>query len=48
MAIYSRGFNEYIGQNLNKKWNDWELNSEADIRNSNSIFFQSHDLLDIV
>lgn len=22
MAIYSKGFNEYIGQNLNKKWSD--------------------------
>jgi len=33
---------------LDKKWNEWELNSEADIRNSNSIFFQSHYFLDIL
>lgn len=33
---------------LDKKWNDWELNKEHEILNSNSIFFQSHDFLNIV
>ena len=39
---------------LDKKWNDWELGitsfeekSPKSILNSNSIFFQSHDFLDI-
>jgi hypothetical protein len=33
---------------LDKKWNDWELATEEDIRSSDSVFFQSHDNLDIV
>ena len=33
---------------LDSKWNDWELRTEEEIRNSNSIFFQSHQFLDIV
>lgn len=34
-------------QILDKKWNDWELNTEEEIKQSNSIFFQHHDFLDI-
>jgi len=33
---------------LDKKWNDWELNTEEEIRNSDSMFFQSHNFLDIL
>lgn len=33
---------------LDKKWNDWELNTEDEIRSSDSVFFQSHNHLDIV
>lgn len=33
---------------LDKKWNDWELNTEKEIRESSSVFFQSHDFLNIV
>jgi hypothetical protein len=42
-----------MGMNLNiqildKKWNDWELSTKEEIMASDSIFFQSHDHLDIV
>lgn len=33
---------------LDKKWNNWELNTREDIENSDSIFIQSHSFLDIV
>lgn len=33
---------------LDKKWNDWELETKEEIINSDSIFFQSHDHLDII
>lgn len=33
---------------LDKKWNDWELDSKEEILNSSSIFFQSHNHLDIL
>lgn len=33
---------------LDKKWNDWELDTEEEILNSDSIFFQSHKHLDIL
>lgn len=33
---------------LDKKWNNWELNSKEEILNSNSIFIQSHKYLDII
>lgn len=33
---------------LDKKWNDWELNTEEEIKGSYSVFFQSHDFLDIL
>jgi hypothetical protein len=33
---------------LDSKWNDWELGTEQEILNSDSIFFQSHDFLDII
>lgn len=33
---------------LEKKWNHWELETEEEIRNSDSVFFQSHDFLNIV
>lgn len=33
---------------LDKKWNDWALETEEEIRNSESIFFQSHNFLDIL
>jgi hypothetical protein len=32
---------------LDSKWNDWELGTEEEIKNSSSIFFQSHDFLNI-
>ena len=32
---------------LDSKWNDWELKAEEEIKNSNSIFFQSHNFLEI-
>lgn len=32
---------------LEKKWNHWELNTEEEIKASDSIFFQSHDFLEI-
>jgi hypothetical protein len=32
---------------LDVKWNDWELGTEEEIKSSNSIFFQSHDFLNI-
>jgi hypothetical protein len=38
---------QYKVQLLDKKWNDWELSTEDEIRNSNAIFFQSHDHLTI-
>lgn len=34
----------YNLETLDKKWNDWELNTEGDINNSDSILFQSHHL----
>lgn len=33
---------------LDKKWNDFELNTIEEIKASNSIFFQSHNYLDII
>lgn len=33
---------------LDKKWNHWQLDREEDIRNSKSIFFQSHKNLNIL
>jgi hypothetical protein len=33
---------------LDSKWNDWELGTEEEILNSDSIFFQSHNFLDII
>lgn len=33
---------------LDKKWNNWELNTKEEILNSDSVFFQSHDYLDII
>jgi hypothetical protein len=33
---------------LDNKWNNWELSTEDDIKNSDSIFFQSHNFLDII
>lgn len=32
---------------LDKKWNDWELETEKEIKTSDSIFFQSHNHLNI-
>ena len=32
---------------LDSKWNVWELQTKEEIKNSNSIFFQSHNFLDI-
>lgn len=32
---------------LDGKWNDWELGTEEEIKSSKSIFFQSHDFLEI-
>lgn len=33
---------------LDSKWNEWTLNEKEDILKSNSIFFQSHNYLNIV
>ena len=33
---------------LDSKWNVWELKTEEEIKASSSIFFQSHDFLDII
>jgi hypothetical protein len=33
---------------LDKKWNDWMLESEQEIKDSDSIFFQSHTNLNII
>ena len=32
---------------LDRKWNDWELNTEEEIKESSSVFIQHHDFLDI-
>jgi hypothetical protein len=32
---------------LDKKWNNWEIAEEVHIKDSNSVFFQSHNFLDI-
>lgn len=32
---------------LDKKWNNWEIVEEVHIKDSNSVFFQSHNFLDI-
>lgn len=32
---------------IDSKWNNWELETEEEIKNSNSIFFQSHNFLEI-
>lgn len=33
---------------LDEKWNKWTLNTKEEILNSDSVFFQSHDFLDIL
>lgn len=38
---------DYKIELLDSKWNNWELNTEKEIKNSNSIFFQSHNFLEI-
>jgi hypothetical protein len=38
---------EYKIEILDEKWNVWELETEEDIKASESIFFQSHNFLDI-
>jgi hypothetical protein len=37
----------YKTELLDRKWNDWELKNREEIKSSNSIFFQSHNFLDI-
>lgn len=37
----------YKVEMLDSKWNDWELGTEEEIKSSTSIFFQSHDFLEI-
>ncbi len=39
---------DYNVELLDKKWNDWALDSKEDILNSDSIFFQSHNHIDIL
>lgn len=39
---------DYKIELLDKKWNNWELNEKDEILKSESIFFQSHDHLDII
>jgi hypothetical protein len=38
---------DYKIENLNKKWNAWELGTEEEIKASSNIFFQSHDFIEI-
>jgi hypothetical protein len=38
---------DYKIELLDGKWNDWELGTEEEIKSSKSIFFQSHDFLEI-
>jgi hypothetical protein len=38
---------DYKIEILDSKWNDWELVTEEEIKSSSSIFFQSHDFLEI-
>lgn len=38
---------DYKVELLDGKWNDWELGTEEEIKSSKSIFFQSHDFLEI-
>ena len=45
IALMDTGYKIEI---LDKKWNVWELKTEEEIKNSDSILFQSHDHLDIV
>lgn len=33
---------------LDRKWNEWELSTEDEMRSSDSVFLQSHNYLDIV
>jgi hypothetical protein len=37
----------YKTELLEKKWNNWELGTEEEIKSSTSIFFQSHNFLEI-
>ena len=37
---------QYKVELLDKKWNHWQLNSEEEIKSSDSIFFQSHFFID--
>jgi hypothetical protein len=37
----------YKAELLDNKWNVWELGTEEEIKSSNSIFFQSHNFLEI-
>lgn len=37
----------YKTELLDRKWNDWELKNGEEIKSSNSVFFQSHNFLDI-
>jgi hypothetical protein len=39
---------DYKIELLDRKWNEWELNTEEEIRASDAIFFQSHKHLDII
>ena len=39
---------DYKTELLDSKWNNWELDTEEEIKNSDSIFLQSHYFLDIV
>lgn len=45
IALQKLNLNVHI---LDKKWNEWELNTEEEIKASSSIFFQSHNFLNIV
>jgi hypothetical protein len=45
IALMNLDIKKYL---LDKKWNDFELDTEEEMRSSGSIFFQTHDLLDIV
>ena len=38
---------DYKVELLDGKWNDWELETEEEIKSSTSIFFQSHNFLEI-
>ena len=48
LMIAIQNLNNIKTEHLDVKWNNWDLNEEYEIRNSDSIFFQSHFNLNII